>query len=69
MELETRYRVFRIVRTPASRNDIFNHILEGCNAEQYATEQEARDWILNHGDFKNAQHDYVIMPCIKAVNK
>ena len=69
MELETRYRIFKIVRTPASRNDIFHHILEGCNAEQYLSEQEAKTWILQHGDYRNAQNDYVILPCLKAVNK
>lgn len=67
MELQTRYRIFKIVRTPSSRNDIYNHILEGVNAEQYVTEQEAKDWIIKHGDFRNAQHDYVILPCLKAV--
>jgi hypothetical protein len=69
MELETRYRVFKIVRTPASRKDIYEHVLEGCSAEEYTTETDAKNWIIQHGDFRNAQHDYVILPCLKPVNK
>ena len=69
MELETRYRIFKIVRTPASHHDVFHHVLEGCNAEQYINEADAKDWILQHGDSRNVQHDYVILPCMKVVKK
>lgn len=67
MELETRYRIFKVIRLHTSRSDVYQHVLEGCNAEQYEKEEDAREWIMKHGDFRNAQYEYVILPCLKAV--
>ena len=69
MELETRYRIFKIVRLASTHHDVYHHILEGCSAEQYENEADAKAWILQHGDFRNAQFEYVILPCLKAVKK
>lgn len=69
MELATRYRIFKIVRQSSTHHDVYHHVLEGCNAEQYETEQEAREWIAKHGDFRNAQFEYVILPCLKPVSQ
>jgi hypothetical protein len=67
MELATRYRIFKVVRLSGTHHDIYQHGLEGCNAEQYENENDAKAWIMEHGDFRNAQFEYVILPCFKAV--
>ena len=69
MELETRYRIFRIVRLHTARPDVYQHVLEGCNAEQYENEQDVKDWLAQHGDFRTAINEYVILPCLKPVKK
>lgn len=69
MELETRYRIFRLVRQYTQYHDIYQHVLEGCNAEQYENERDARNWLMQHGDFRSAQFEYVILPCLRAVKK
>ncbi len=65
MELETRFRVFKLVRTATARHDVYHHVLEGCGPEEFAAEEDARAWLMMHGDFRNALHEYVIQPCIK----
>jgi hypothetical protein len=67
MELETRYRVFRLVRNSGTRRDVYQHVLEGCSADEFSSEKDAKDWVLEHGDFRNAIHEYVILPCLKVM--
>lgn len=69
MALETRFRVFKIVRTSTTRRDVYHHALEGCSPDEFATEQEAREWLEAHGDFRNALHEYVILPCLKVAKQ
>ena len=57
------------MRLHTARPDVYQHVLEGCNAEQYENEQDAKDWVAQHGDFRSAINEYVIMPCLKPVKK
>ena len=60
-KLNTKFRVFRLVKGEGPHQNLYSVEMETALNSVFYTEEEAQNWIVNHGDPKIK--DYTILKC------